>query len=338
MASLKDVARLAQVSVGTVSRYLNRPELVRPATRAAVRSAVETLHYSPNTIARSLRSGRTNLIMVVMWMLGDPFDADVSRGIVEAAARRNYSVFYSEAHMPRAAAPDLHAILLSRQADGVIILGGQWPFRLSDEYRGTPNLPPIVIAGEGVVSSLRGFPAVRIDSFRAVADMTRYIVGLGHKRIALIGGEGRSPSTEERVEAFAHAMAEAGLTSPADYVVCGDLTIEGARRVTHELLSLATPPTAIICSTDEMAIGAMAEARAMGLVVPRDLSVVGFDDIRYADVANPPLTTISQPARIIGEQSFNLLWRLLNDPAADVRSPVVPHRLVIRDSAGPPRA
>lgn len=101
---MKDVARLAQVSAGTVSRYLNRPELVRPATRAAVRSAVETLHYSPNTIARSLRSGRTNLIMVVMWMLGDPFDAGVAHGIAEAAARRNYSIFYSEAHMPRAAA------------------------------------------------------------------------------------------------------------------------------------------------------------------------------------------------------------------------------------------
>ena len=324
--------------MGTVSRYLNRPELVRPATRAVVRSAVETLQYSPNTIARSLRSGRTNLIMVVMWMLGDPFDADVARGIAEAAARRNYSIFYSEAHLPRAAAPDLHAILLSRQADGVIILGGQWPFRLSDDYRGTPNLPPVVIAGEGVVSAIRRFPSVRIDTFRAVSDMTRYIVGLGHKRIAFIGGEARSPRTEERVEAFAHAMAEAGLATPPDYVVCGDLTIDGARRVTHELLSLASPPTAVICSTDEMAIGAMAEARAMGLTVPRDLSVVGFDDTRYASVTNPPLTTISQPARIIGEQSFNLLWRLLNDPATDARTPVVPYHLVIRDSAAPPRA
>ncbi len=338
MSSLKDVARLAGVSIGTVSRYLNDPDLVRPKTRDTIRVAVESLHYSPNTIARSLRRGRTNLVMVLVWAVGDPFYGDLIQGIDEAARRRNFSVYIKEANSIHMSPAELNDILLSRQADGVILLGGPSPFERSGDYSNAPNHPPVVVANEVAVPSMRQLPAVRIDSFKASTDMSRYVIGLGHKRIAFMGGEVDSLLLEDREAAFRRAIAEAGLELPPQYVVYGNLTIDGARRATRDLLSLATAPTAIICGNDEMAMGTMAEARAMGLEIPRDLSVVGFDDIRYADVMNPRLTTVGQPARLIGEQSFNLLWRLLHDPASDARTAIVPHRLVIRDSAAPPRS
>lgn len=336
MASLKDVARLAGVSIGTVSRYLNDPEVVRPTTRAVIRQAVESLHYSPNTIARSLRRGRTNIVMVLVWAVGDPFYGDLIQGIGAAARRRNFSVYIKEANSIHMTPADLNDILLSRQTDGVILLGGPSPFEMKSDYRNEPEHPPVVVAGEVAVPSMRGLPAVRIDNFRAATDICRYVAGLGHKRIAFMGGEADSLLLEDREAGYRQVMASAGFPVPPGYIGYGDITIEGARRVAREFLNLASPPTAIVCGNDEMAIGTMAEARTMGLDLPRDLSVVGFDDIRYADVMNPRLTTVGHPAHLIGEQSFNLLWRLLHDPAADVRVPAVPHRLVIRDSAAPP--
>jgi LacI family repressor for deo operon, udp, cdd, tsx, nupC, and nupG len=337
LPSLKDVARLAGVSIGTVSRYLNDPEQVRPTTRSVIRDAVATLHYSPNTIARSLRRGRTNLVMVLVWAVGDPFYGDLIQGIGRAARRRDFSVYIKEANSIHMTPADLNDIVLSRQADGVILLGGPSPYEQDGDYRNSPLHPPVVVAGEVAVPSMRELPGVRIDNYKAAADMTRYVIGLGHKRIAFIGGEVDSLLLADRETAFRDVMAAADLAVPDEYVAYGNLVIEGARRATRELLNLAVPPTAIICGNDEMAIGTMAEARSMGLDIPGDLSVVGFDDIRYADVMNPPLTTVGHPAVLVGEQSFHLLWRLLQDPTADVQAPAIPHRLVIRGSAAPPK-
>ena len=334
----QDVARLAGVSIGTVSRYLNDPDMVRPETRAIVRDAVATLHYSPNALARNLRRGRTNLVMVIVWAVGDPFYGDLIHGIAEAAERRGFSVYIKESNSVHMTPADLSDILLSRQADGVILLGGPSPFEAAGDYSTAAQYPPVVVAGEVAVPSMRGLPAVRVDNFKAATDIVRYVIGLGHKRIAFIGGEPDSLLLEEREAAYRQAMLDAGLTVPSEYVTYGDLVIEGARRVTRDLLNLRAPPTAIVCGNDEMALGTMAEARTKGLEVPRDLSVVGFDDIRYAEIANPRLTTVGHPAHLIGEQSFNLLWRLLQEPATDARLSLVPHRLVIRDSAAPPRS
>ncbi len=152
-----------------------------------------------------------------------------------------------------------------------------------------------------------------------------------------MSGEADSLLMEDREAGFRHVMAEAGLNVRPEYLVYGDLVIEGARRVTRDLVNLDQPPTAIVCANDEMAIGTMAELRASGRDVPGDISVAGFDDIRYADVMNPRLTTVGHPASLIGEQSFHLLWRLLQNPTADRTMPMLPHRLVIRDSVAAPK-
>ncbi len=140
MSSLKDVARLAGVSIGTVSRFLNDPERVRITTRDAIQGAVKSLNYSPNTLARSLRSGRTNLVMAIVWAVGDPFYGDAIRGITQAAARRKFSVYIKEAHSIHMTPADLNDIVLSRQADGVILLGGPSPFELADGFEVAPSI------------------------------------------------------------------------------------------------------------------------------------------------------------------------------------------------------
>ncbi|MBH0239889.1 LacI family DNA-binding transcriptional regulator [Methylobrevis albus] len=337
MSSLKDVARLAGVSVGTVSRYLNDPEHVREKTRNVIETAVQSLNYSPNAVARSLRRGRTSLVMVVVWAVGDPFYGDVIHGISEAAARKGYSIYIKEVHSTQMVPSSLDDIVLSRQADGVILLGGPSPFDVSEDFRTAPGTPPVVVAGEIAIRALSGLPAVRIDNLKAATDITRFLLGLGHKSVAFMSGEPGSILMIDREEGFRRALREAGLPLPDDYFTHGDLTIAGARRATRELLGQATPPTALICANDEMAIGAIAEARSLGLSVPDDLSVVGFDDIRYADVISPRLTTVGQPASLIGEQSFGQLWRLLQAGELKARTMIVPHRLVVRDSAAPPR-
>lgn len=337
MVSLKDVARLAGVSVGTVSRYLNEPDRVQEKTREKIRPAIEQLNYSPNSLARSLRRGKTGLVMVLVWDIGDPYYGDLIHGAMRVAEVNGFAVHVKEVHAIHPNPADINDIVLSRAADGVILLGGPAPFDLSNNFLNRPEHPPVVVGGEVVTGTLQHLPSVRIDNVAAAEELTRYLTGLGHRRIGFMAGEEGSRLMDDREAGFRKALSALGIAPPRELFVFGDLVIEGARRATRKLMSLSEPPTAIVCANDEMAIGAMGEARALGLAVPRDLSIVGFDDIRYAEVMEPPLTTVAQPAAVIGERCFYRLLRAMADPESERGVHIVPHKLVIRGSAAAPR-
>ncbi len=337
MASLKDVAKLAGVAVGTVSRYLNEPDRLRESTRRKIEPAIRALGYSPNSVARSLRRGKTGLVMVTCSVIGDPFFGDVIRAIDHAAQRHGFAVLVKEVPPVRWSAGMVSDIILSRAVDGVIVLGSRSPFELEAGAVEDSRYPPVVVGTETVSKAMQRLPAVQIDNVAAAMELTEFVVGLGHWRIAFMTGEPGSHVMDEREVGFRNVLATHGIPIPGDFFTYGNFTIDGAREATRVLMSLPKPPTAIVCANDEMAIGAMAALKAMGLMVPDDVSIVGFDDIRYAEVMNPPLTTVAQPRDEIGERCFQRLLSAMDNLAAETGVQIVPHKLIVRGSAAAPR-
>lgn len=331
--SIKEVARLAGVSTATVSRCLNRPEKVTEATRRKVQEAIIATGYSPNTLAQSFRRGRTNLVMVVMPSVGDPFFTQVMLGIRTAAKAKGYSIVIEETQLNTMTADEIGAMLVSNQTDGILLLASMSPFGTEVLSSTSQRRLPIVIGCEAVAPELSEFSSVHIDNIAAAKEATNYLISQGHRRIAMISGQEKTLLTKDRETGYRSAMKQAGIDVPEGYVVPGELTLEGARRATRKLLNHERRPTAIFSATDEMAIGALHAIRANGLSVPEDLSVVGFDDIRYAEVVDPPLTTISQPAEEIGERAMYRLCREIEEGSEGNRArELVPHKLVIRQS------
>ncbi len=336
--SIKDVARIAGVSIATVSRCINNPAQVKERTRSRVRQAIRETGYSPNTLARSFRRGKTQIIIVVLPSVGDPFFTGVMRGIRSVASEHGYSLMINETQLNTMTEDEIGAMVASRLADGIVLLASLSPFGTRVLSEKSQRALPIVIGCEAVTDDLADLPSVHIDNAAAAREMTDYLVSLGHRRIAFISGQEDSLLTRDREKGYTAAMRAAGLTAKPEWVVHGGLTVHGAIDATRQLRSLANPPTAIFCANDEMAIGCLHAVKATGKRVPEDVSVVGFDDTRYAAVTDPPLTTVRQPAEAIGESVMNRLLAEIDGGSAKSAGPgIVPHELVIRESAAPPR-
>ena len=328
---------MAGVSIATVSRCINNPEKVTEKTRLKVQKAILETGYSPNTLAQSFRRGRTNLVMVVLPSIGDPFFTDVMRGIRTAAKAKGYSVVIEETQFNTMTADEIGAMLVSKQTDGIILLASMSPFGTEILSAKSRRRLPIVIGCETISPELAEFPSVHIDNVAAAKEATNYLISQGHRRIAMIYGQASSLLTKDREYGYRAAMKQARLTIEEGWVVEGELSIEGAIRATRKLLNHQHRPTAIFCANDEMAIGCLHAVKSAGLHVPDDISVMGFDDIRYAEVADPPLTTIGQPAEEIGERVMYRLCREIEDGRNGETTPeIVPHELIVRQSvAGP---
>jgi LacI family repressor for deo operon, udp, cdd, tsx, nupC, and nupG len=335
--SIKEVARLAGVSIATVSRCINKPEKVTAKTRLKVQDAIRQTNYMPNTLAQSFRRGRTNIVMVVLPSVGDPFFTAVMSGIRGAARAKGYSVLIEETQLNKMTADEIGAMLVSNQTDGIILLASMSPFGTEVLSAKSKRRLPIVIGCETVSSELADFPSVHIDNIAAAKEAINYLISQGHQRIAMVYGPASSLLTKDRELGYRAAMKQAELSIEDGWVVEGDLTIAGARKATRNLMSHGNRPTAIFCANDEMAIGCLHEIKSAGLQVPRDISIVGFDDIRYAEVTDPPLTTISQPAEEIGERvMYRLCRRIEAGNSAGSSAEIVPHKLVIRQSVAKP--
>lgn len=336
--SIKDVAKIAGVSIATVSRCVNDPERVKERTRLRVQEAILQTGYSPNTLAQSFRRGKTHVIMVVLPSVGDPFFTGVMRGIRTAASGRGYSLLINETQSNTMNADEIGAMVASRQADGIALLASIPPFGTQVISAKSHRALPMVIGCETVSADLAAYPSVHINNVAAAQEATQYLISQGHRRIAFIYGQEQSLLTKDREYGYRAAMRKAGLPIEIGWVLEGKLTIEGAISATRSLLNHRHRPTAVFCANDEMAMGCMHEIRRAGLQIPADISIVGFDDTRYAEIQSPPLTTVHQPAEEIGER---VIYRLLHEieegkshgPAVEI----VPHRLVIRQSVAPPR-
>jgi LacI family repressor for deo operon, udp, cdd, tsx, nupC, and nupG len=335
MATIQDVARSAGVSTATVSRVLSAPGVVAEATRARVLQAVNTLGYSPNVAAKVLRTLRTEKILVTVPDISNPFFSQVIRGVEEAASAAGYSVLLGDTRHDEAREEQYAAMLRSKEADGLIFLGHRLPDTLVDMVAALGPRTPIVNGCE--YSPDLGVSSAHIDNHRAAGEAMEHLYSLGHSRIGVITGPLVSPLSRDRLGGVEAAAARRGLVGEL-VVATGDFSLEAGASHAAALLERPERPTAIFCFSDEMAMGALQAIRACGLRCPADVSLVGFDDIRFAGYLDPPLTTISQPMDRIGAEVVRLLLDILSGRATATQHVTLPHELVVRASTAAPQS
>lgn len=333
-ATIYDVARTAGVSPATVSRALSNPDIVTERTRAAVRRAVEQLGFSPNTAAKNLRSLRTRKVLVTVPDIANPFFSLIIRGIEEAAQCAGYAIVLGDTHLDADREDRYAQMLLQREVDGLIFLGHRLPERLVPWIRQRGTSVPIVNGCE--YSPGLGVPSVHIDNAKAAAEAMDYLYGLGHRRIGVITGPLTSPLSRDRLKGV-QKRARAQRAHQQLLPTTGDFSIDSGIACATALFLQQAPPTAIFCFNDEMAIGVLDLAQRRGMKVPEDLSVVGFDDIRFARYARPALTTVSQPMLEIGRETVRLLLGLMAGTVTRPISVTLPYKLEIRASTAAPR-
>ena len=336
MATIQDVARSAGVSTATVSRVLSAPQVVAEATRERVLAEVARLGYAPNVAARSLRTLRTGKILVTVPDISNPFFSQVIRGVEAAATAAGYAVLLGDTRHEDAREEQYAAMLRRKEADGLIFLGHRLPDTLAEMIAALGPRAPVVNGCE--FSPDLGVPSAHIDNARAAAEAMDHLYGLGHRRIGVITGPLVSPISRDRLAGVEGAADRHGARGTLTTAV-GDFSIESGLSQALSLLDGPAPPTAVFSFSDEMAMGALEAVRRRGLKCPADLSLVGFDGIRFAEFLDPPLTTISQPMEQIGREAVRLLLDILSDGAPGPLHVTLPHRLAIRAStAAPPKA
>jgi LacI family repressor for deo operon, udp, cdd, tsx, nupC, and nupG len=335
MPTIADVALRAGVSTATVSRVLSTPEIVLEATRKKVMAAVDALQYQPNYAAKSLRTLRSNRIVVTVPDIANPFFSSVIRGVEAAAQEAGYSVLLGDSrHEPER--EELYASMLWRkEADGLIFLGHRLPDTLANMVENKRGCAPVVNGCE--FSPELGVSSVHIDNTKAAIEAMDLLYDLGHKRIGVITGMLASPISQDRLAGVRECAARRGLEDNLE-VTIGDFSVKLGAEKARSLLTGPHPPSAIFCFSDEMAIGALRAIGELGLNCPADISVIGFDDVSYAQYLRPALTTVAQPKEEIGRETVRLLLGILGGVITKPVIETLPHRLVLRESTGPFKA
>lgn len=327
--TIADVAAHAGVSVSTVSKVINERYGVADTTFERVRGVIDELGYHASLAGQSLRSRRTNVIGVLVRDL-EPFSAELLKGVGEGIHGTGYElVVFSGCGQPQDQAGwerRYLARISGTLADGVILVT---PGSV-DAAAGTP----VVAVDHNVRSS--ALPTVDSENFLGAASAVEHLLALGHRRIGFVAGRSDLESARLREAAYRHALEQAGVAFDPALVRDGGFQPETAGEATDALLALERRPTAIFAASDVMALAAMTAARARGLAIPDDLSVVGFDNVPESALATPPLTTVEQPIRQMGVEAVRILMELFADPARAPERVVLPTRLVVRQSSRPP--
>ncbi|WP_423602392.1 LacI family DNA-binding transcriptional regulator [Sphingomonas sp. MS122] len=332
MPTIIDVAAVAGVSTATVSRVLSQPERVAESTRLRVLEVVQSLGYSPNVAARTLRTLRAAKILLTVPDISNPFFASIIRGAEEAARDAGYAVVVGDTrHDPQV--EDQYAEMLSRrEVDGLIFLGHRLPENLSP-LLSRPGIAAPVVNGCEYSPDL-GVPSVHIDNAAASSDAVEHLIELGHRDIGIVTGPLISPITRDRLSGAMGAAERRGLKDRLQ-VRNGDYSAKLAFELASDLLKRNV--TAIFCFSDEMAMGAISAIGAAGLTCPGHVSVAGFDDLPTARFFQPALTTVAQPKGLIGQRTVELLVEILRDPESPIQQITLPHELIVRDSTRPVR-
>ncbi|MBB3020331.1 LacI family repressor for deo operon, udp, cdd, tsx, nupC, and nupG [Microvirga lupini] len=327
---IQDVARLADVSTATVSRALATPERVSPEARARVLEAIAKTGYVPNPAARTLRSQKTYMVLVVLPDLANTFFSKILRGIEETLFEAGYGMIISDLDGSPEKEAHFAAFTAAGRVDGAILLNGHL-FGQSRDGEGQPAriTIPLVALCEAIPGA--DIPQIEIDNRAAASRMTQHLASAGHRRIAYVSGPTNNILERERFLGFKDGLEAAGLAFDPALVIPGDYTIEAGVRAGQDLVARSARPTAVFCTSDEMAIGLMRTLFSAGLRVPEDISVAGFDDIEFAAVAEPALTTIHQPRRELGQAAASALINLLQGRSSPKRIRLETE-LVIRDS------
>lgn len=325
--SVQDIAERAGVSTATVSRVLNQSELVRPKTRAKVEAVIAEFGYQPNALARNLRTAESRLLLTMVPDFGNPFYAEIVRGIDSYSRSKGYHVLLCDTGANATEQDTYFDMLRHRLADGAICLDpDSIQHGISAELKGLNWVACCEYDPEANI------PYVGIDNEKAAFDAVTYLISQGCRNIALINSDEQYRYARDRNKGYEAALAKAGLKKMKPQLTKG-LEFENGKRAAAELLKGSRKPDAIFAVSDTLAIGAIRAVRDAGLSVPQDVRVMGFDNIPIATIMDPQLSTVAQPMRELGETAARLLIDRLRQPQNSTGGILLQHELVLRQSA-----
>jgi LacI family transcriptional regulator len=332
-SKLEDVAKRAGVSLATVSRVLNHPSIVRPELREKVARAVAELSYTRDGAARALASRRSHTIGAVVPTLGISIFAEGVEALQNRLSEHGYTLLLANSQYDPGKEIQEVRTLLERGVDGIVLVGDASSREVHELVR--QHAVPVVITY--VARSKRGLPAIGIDNAAATREMTRYLISLGHREFGVIANVPASNDrSRARLEGVVETLADQGISLPRSRVVRTSQSLAHGRMGLRQLVEAYPQITALVCTTDTLAAGAMAEARAMGINVPGSLSITGFDDIEISAQLDPPLTTVAIPVAEIGRAAADHLVNAI--AGLPISSAIeLPFRLVIRGTTAKPR-
>ncbi|MDO8358729.1 MAG: LacI family DNA-binding transcriptional regulator [Devosia sp.] len=329
LATIEDVASIAGVSIATVSRAIHEPAKVADATRRRVNDAIARTGYTTNAMARSLRMRRSNMILILAPDVGDPNFSNILVGLETEASKRGYGVLIGNTQNDATRETDYLRFISSSQATGLILLTGHLPFGL-EQASPLTRLPPMVAVNEPVPGDR--VPFVGVDNFEGARIAAEHLISQGHRRVAFIGHSTSRVVAELRERGYRAALSDAGIAVDPMLVLDGDGTTESGRQAAEHMFVRDVLPTAFLCVNDATALGVMIALNARGYDLPRQFSVMGFDDISYASFVTPALTTMKQPRSKIGEEAMNLLLAVVEGRPVEQKQVLLRSELILRNS------
>ncbi len=332
MATMKDVARLAGVSIATVSATVNGSAFVSPELRARVTEAIHQLGYAPDGVARSLKMGRTQLIGLIVADITNAFFTELVHVIEAAMQDAGYSVLLCDTDEDFEKERNYLRILQTHRVDGVILA----PTGSGEAYHDLKALSerlPLVLVDRALPQL--GLDAVTVDSFSGAYEATSHLLDLGHRKVATITGPHHLAPARDRLNGFRAALEERGLEVRSDFIRSGSFRELEAMEAARELLSNPDRPSAVFVANNHMMIGVMRAIAGLQLNCPRDVSVLGIDDFPWANAFTPRLTVVRQPVEQIGRAAVRLLLARIAGSAEQAAHEILRPALVIRDSCAP---
>ncbi len=329
MASIADVAREANVSVATVSRVINGKGQVRSDTQKRVHVAIEKLSYEPNLLARNFRKDESRVILILAPNITNPYYSHILSGIGDMAHDQGYSAFICNTNGSQQREQEILNMLHRRRADGAILLasepGNIWLKQLADKF-------PIVQCSE--FDPQIDIAHVSVDNYKASQEAVQHLIDQGHTRIATVSSVNRYHSTTLRLQAYRDTLQNAGIPIKEDYIFFAtkDYSFKSGVDAIKTLLMLEPRPTALFCISDTLALGCITGAKEMGFQVPRDVAVIGFDDVENTTMFHPYITSVAQPCYEIGRKGAEMLFRLMRQEPMQ-REVILDHKLVVRESS-----
>lgn len=323
--TIQDIARVAGVSKSTVSRVINGTVAVHPDKKQAVLDAAKRLGFKPNVFARSLAHGRSMTVGVLTQLIGSPFYDTVAQGVIMGLSGSGYFPIFVDGQWEKKQEIEAIRALLGRRVDGLVLIGGGIPGNEIADL--TADLPTVVVARQLASDQHH---CIYMDNVNGGYQATKHLIDHGHRQIAFIGGPSHHPDANDRLTGYQLALRDAGISVDENLILKGEFSADSGVRATNELIASGKKFTAVFATNDMTAFGSRLALHRNGLTVPGDVSLVGFDDQMESAYTTPPMTTVRQPAREMGEKATQAILALINKESLD--SECLQGELVSRES------
>lgn len=330
MAVIKDVARLAGVSVGTVSKFLNNAGSLKDSTRQKVEAAIKELNYKPSPLARSMRTGKTHTIAIITPNISNPFFAEVYNSIRLNAVDKGYTPVLFTIEDDIEMLESYFSSISKYQVDGLILCFVDEDELIETLIEQIHAAVPIVLLSWDINNER--YNCVCIDVFEGVYKSTSYLISSNHKNIAYVGGREKNRISRQKFNGYLKAMRDAGLEVKSELIYHGDLNLKTGYYAARKFAMLPVMPDGLVADNDIIGIGSMKYFAQMKIRVPEDIAVIGFDNIMLSSVYDPALSTISLPMRQMGEESVKLLTSAIDKPDSKNKLVVLKSELIVRNS------